>query len=419
MKRKRSQSLGSDTSHQTAPVAESLSSQKFELRDRSPHTPDLPKSSLPLTEANLTLLENPATFGTMPVSLEGPAKTTAENIESERRTIEKHGILLNRFNIYSKYPQVKEAVNRILEVTSPSVMRAESAAKIISTFDEHAVSGEDTLFDDVWRLIFKSERQVKKGEDDWIDQEWKDDGLWTNRSALFKISTVSALPQDTEEEQKRYKSIPHQKDSKPDYCFGLAAKAFTAPEKRNIDSVERYALIQNQLYCAFCVVEFKGPETGIADAENQAARSGSTIVAASRQLQQSASHRDLKEKGADTDNIAFSICMTPETARIFVHWALVDPDGTLWYHMTRLDTYDIMKADRLKALRNDIYRIMDWGLLGRKQKIKKMLPYVTPQPAPSKSSKRSKPDSGTDAEESAQQSVRAPSSPGQVLSNLP
>lgn len=377
--------------------AEDLSSHHLELEISSPHTLQTSGSLLPLTEANLATLGDSPHPEAMPSTLHGSQSDTAASntLAAVRDRLEQHGILINKFDVYKQHPVVQQAVDNILKVESPSVMRQQSASKVIEKIDEHAVSQENTLFTELWPLIFKTRRQVLEGES-WIDHEWKEDGLWANRDVPFKRQTVSALPRETDAEKAYYNSRTPLSDAKPDWCFGLAKEAFTSAEMKQVYLVDRPATVQDQLYFGFGVVEDKGPARGIAESINQAAHSGSTLVEASRLVQQAAGRRDPRQVGADSENIVFSVCMEPTSSQLFVHWALRDTDQSLYYHMTRLDSYDNLKMDRLIVLRHNIYRIMDWGLLGRKQWIKGMLPYIKPQPIEKKepASKKAKTNSG-------------------------
>ncbi|KAL8705579.1 MAG: hypothetical protein Q9201_001320 [Fulgogasparrea decipioides] len=292
-----------------------------------------------------------------------------------RRILQEHGLFINKSGAFPPPHPIEQATDKVLKEDRNDGMRTASAAKFLTTQEEYAVAPEHTIFSEIWPLIFKTERQVKDGED-WVMQDWKDDGLYYNPDVLFLIETVTALDLKNEKNKPYADLIPRVKDPKPDLCFGLAQKAFSDDEMKWIAPVEFCASVQTMLYFGFFIVEFKGPGGGIAEAEDQAARSASTLVEASREFYHAAGQRDLGKIGPDTDNIIFSLCMTPGHARMFVHWAWVKSPDNIEYHMTRVESYNTLKGTEVKNLRLDIYRIMDWGLLGRKWKIKTMLPMI-------------------------------------------
>ncbi|KAL8720048.1 MAG: hypothetical protein Q9181_007972, partial [Wetmoreana brouardii] len=378
----------------------------------SPHTPELPESLLPLTEANLALLESPTPAHTMTNKATVSARAHEGIPAFRRRILKQHGHFINEPGVIEAHPKVTEAVNNVLEVErhSPS-MSPGSATKLKQHIMVVETMGERRIFSEVWSRIFRDSREIQKGEI-WVPTEWIEDGLAANPEMPFLEEAVSTLNLESEEDKMYADYIPELKLPKPDITFGLSEGVFTKQELVQIAPAGPYAGIQNALFCGFCVVEFKGPNDGIQAAEDQASRSGATLVEAARVMQHLAGKRDPTQVGADTDNIIFSLCMIPTYAILFAHWALVMPDGSIEYHQTYQRSYDLLSADRPPALRRDLNNIMDWGLLARKNKIKAMLPF-NPQrvaihtknmDAKAEASKKRKSEGSTKSAASTQQS---------------
>ncbi|KAI4196105.1 MAG: hypothetical protein LQ350_006768 [Teloschistes chrysophthalmus] len=321
----------------------------------------------------------------MPASKSASAGKPDADIAWFRKDIlERHGIFSNKEDatqkghdkdaIYDKYPSMKVAVDRALKNGDPT-MRDFSARKIVRTVDRMDRMSEDRFFSEVWGLIFKRTHEVREGEV-YISKEWADDGLSANPNQLFLKSTVSDLKLSKEEEKIVEEHVPRLKTPKPDICFGIDKAMFTNEELLWTTTVKEYVNIQAGLYLAFAVAEFKGPGGTIQEAEDQASRSGSTLVDAARQIQSLAGERTLDHDGADDENIMFSICMTTSQARLYVHWKLNSGDDNAGYHMSRIRSFDLSSEEQLKNLRHDIEAIVDWGLITHKERMKTLLEKV-------------------------------------------
>ncbi|KAL9590158.1 MAG: hypothetical protein Q9203_001056, partial [Teloschistes exilis] len=291
--------------------------------------------------------------------------------------LERHGLFTNKEDatqkghdkdaVYDKYPRIKAAVDRALmngELTTGDT----SASKIIKTVDRMDRMSEDRFF---------SERthEVREGEV-YVFKEWADDGLSTNPNQLFLKSTVSDLKLSKEEEKFVEEQVPRLRIPKPDICFGIDKAMFTNEELLWTATVKQYVNIQAGLYLAFAVAEFKGPGGTTQEAEDQASRSGSTLVDAARQVQSIAGERTLDHDGVDDENIMSSICMTTSQARIYVHWKLNSGDDNAGYHMSRIRSFDLSSEEQVKNLRRDIEAIVDWGLITHDERMKTLLEKV-------------------------------------------
>ncbi|KAL8690144.1 MAG: hypothetical protein Q9218_004343 [Villophora microphyllina] len=369
MKRKRSQSL--DTFPVVVNTPYTPSSQKSRLRPASPHTPKTRCASLPLTKENLALLDNLSTDNTMP-----PNFSTHENNPAERRRLLKaHGLIYDDDAAADAHPEVIRRANEILNVKHPFDMQPASVAKLKKTIKELAVMPENTSFNKIWPLVFKDKRHVQK-DDDWEEKEFEEDGLFVHEDVRFKTGTYTALDFSSHPNKAAASHMPRIKDPKPDRSYGLKESEFTEDELNTLGQCEPYDSVQTGLFLGFAAVEFKGPADGIAEAEDQAQRSGSTMSEATRQFYHWGGMRDLNAPGAVVEAMVFSVAMNVQGARMFVNWPLVRPGKSMQYHMTFLYSYDFKKEPDMISLRRHWNCVMDWGLLQRKHQIKSMMPVI-------------------------------------------
>ncbi|KAL8715479.1 MAG: hypothetical protein Q9220_000813 [cf. Caloplaca sp. 1 TL-2023] len=390
LKRKRSQSPISQNSRSSAESCEKPSPEKSQPRVASPRTPERQQSPLPLTKANLALLEDPTAAKRMSTTSVSTSKAE-ENFPNTRRLIlAAHGLFIHKDDVYSEHPRIQQKIDTIFGPARGRDMNSESAKKAVKAVNKYATMTESLFIHEVWPLIFRDHREVLEGRAN-IPDTYKASGLSENPDGVFHPATVTALTHNTEEQAAALAQVPRVSKPKPDFCFGIDQDQFTQEEMMLIHTIWNLASPQIGTLFAFAVVEFKG-QRPMCEAEDQAARSGSTLVNMSRQLQHLAGERDLQKPGADADNIIFSICMTPQITYCYVHWALVKGPGRLEYHMTRIASYDMVDEAKLIRLRRDIYDIFEWGINMRKDWIcgllrKQMLKLLEKQkPESSKSS---------------------------------
>ncbi|KAL8869492.1 MAG: hypothetical protein Q9174_004233 [Haloplaca sp. 1 TL-2023] len=324
---------------------------------------------LPLTKANLALLQGETGQGTMSAS----STSGHPHIPNARkRILERHGLFRNK-HVFYNYPDVKEAVEKVLKNDSTVEMTPDSAKKALNAIESNDRMAEGAYVDQVWHLIFRKTRKVNINGN-LSERHWTDDGLATIPSQPFLEGTVSDLILTKEERKQLEKHIPRLMKPKPDLCFGLHESLFTRAEVTRLSPAEKWVCIQEGLFFPFALMEFKGADGTLADAEDQALRGGSTLVDAARQFHHLAGGLDLESPGADAENIVFSVCMTTCIANIHIHWRLIEDSDYQGYHMNKVRSYDLSDEEQLKKLRRGVENIMTWGLFERKDRIKNMLP---------------------------------------------
>ncbi|KAL8988677.1 MAG: hypothetical protein Q9177_002283 [Variospora cf. flavescens] len=370
---------------------------------RSPSSsPEVPSSfgaeadTLPLTSENLRQLPDASPRQVRTTSAMSTSSTkTGANVQdighNRRRILDEHLLFLNKWDTYAAHPEIQAAVDRVVNIERGSEMKPESAKKLQIWVDKNEREPEKVFFAHVWAALFKHGRLVKTDDNAWVPKDWEEDHFRCNPDMPFyqKVVTGLSFEADWAKPYEFEQLLDRIKDPKPDLCLGLTKDAFTNDEMRMLHVALPWAEVSTGLYCGFAAVEFKGPDHYITDAEDQATRSGSTLVECSRQIQAKAGSRDLKKPGADTDNIIFSLCMNQVNARLFVHWALVGSNGRIEYHMNRLWKGDVLEHDNSRTLRRHLNSIVDWGLLKRKSEIVAMLPNIAKRALAGKKSESS------------------------------
>lgn len=280
-----------------------------------------------------------------------------------------HGMYLKDKEFYQSHPELIETVNKIMNKESQTEMRPESAEKIIKNVQRLATRTERKFFEEFWNRLFKDTHPVKEvdGDGKWVTTEWDVQGLDNNPDSQFALRGISALNPSSELHRKILKELPRVQHPKPDQAFGVAEHMFSDDENRINALYQNWTGISSGMYHTFSVIEFKGYGGSMVEAENQSLRAGSALVEVNRALRNEAKMQALDKPGVDTSSIAFSFCMTTETAKLFVHWAKVGEkaDEMTKYIMSELRQYILTSDKDLTELRRDVERVLDWGTIDR------------------------------------------------------
>ena len=207
---------------------------------------------------------------------------------------------------------------------------------------------------------------------DWIERAWDKDFLRGHWGSDFNRQSVPDIKTNSKVDKELLASLPRVENPRPDLSYGLKEGAFTSTEQKINDTYGRYSMLSPDLFHAFFIVEAKGCDGNIGDAENQCCRGGAAMVNATRLFNRQADREVLPPLGPDTNSIAFSLALVPDKAHLFVHWAECksqEPEEVV-YHMNRIGGYDPSEAEPVNRLRHHINNILDWGVLKRKAEIK-------------------------------------------------
>ena len=304
-----------------------------------------------------------------------------------------HGRLKNSTNL-KKYPEFEAAVNKIIYSDRHSAMRPQSVRNIIDRREYYENRSEDTILRNLIPLIIKEEylaevekynagslaealeptpsTETQEGKK-YVSKYWFAEGVDIAVNEQFR---KTFLPSKTDDEAFdaelaiELKKEDGMTNPKPDYCYGFRHDQFPTPHDIIMDpdlaTLVEVTPGQNH---SFFLIEGKSNEGNNTDAQNQARRGGATLVNAGRKLHDWIGIEDVT--GADDRTFVFSATMAPDAIAIWVHWAEVTSDQTL-FHMNNLTRKFLDDPDDLEKLRIILHNILDWGCHGRLERLEKL-----------------------------------------------
>lgn len=323
---------------------------------------------------------------------------------------------------FEKYPDFKASIEKMVLGFRHSAMRDESVKKFKDWRAANVTKNEKTLFGHLVSLIVKDARSVTGTKRTFEDElklqvlPFNSDGLDHLEDQLF-VKNILPLRKPADAAQQGLIT------AKPDYVYGLKIPRFSDLSKPLLSAnTEACISVASGLKHAFCSADFKGCQHSIEAAENQAQRSGATMVAARRALNHKAKGKlepampddraagtntvatdavdtndataidiivaaarattntsalgpqaneiSQEDLGADTSSYAFTISWSTHVAKIHVHWCEIlfnGPDGIKIYHMNMVGCCLLTRGKDLTDFRSHIHNILDWGV-GPKRK---------------------------------------------------
>ena len=153
----------------------------------------------------------------------------------------------------------------------------------------------------------------------------------------------------------------------PIISYGLDLSQFTDRQQELISSLPELYLVCPSLVSAFLIITHSDAPSSIIDSDVQAARNAVALLCAQRQTNL-LSDCLLDSNNADQFSWVYSLTTTTSQARLnhhFIETGRSEP----YYHMHRLRTYRFDSVDDIKALRRDIWNVLEYGLLYRKQHV--------------------------------------------------
>ncbi|KAL9638893.1 MAG: hypothetical protein Q9164_001267 [Protoblastenia rupestris] len=293
----------------------------------------------------------------------------------------------------TEFPKLKALAEMVINEERNSVMKAEVLEQLFEDRETLRTANEHTFIDMFWFVLtrhvrkVKKDKEVKKGKelesvkphvnldemDEWYEKAWRKDGLEHRRSASFFTDSVPVVNTFNDPHLERLlEKLPKVKLPWPDLTYGLRKEAFTLDERNVNLAYKNLTSMPSGLYHPFFIVEFKSGKGALIEAEYQACAGGAALVNAMHKLKAIAGIDD-KTPGPKTLDIAFSLAITPDVARFFIHSATMTTEKKLFFHMHRVSSYVLDEEKSLKQLRNDIDNILDWGTVDRKYQVKELL----------------------------------------------
>ncbi|KAL9609958.1 MAG: hypothetical protein Q9167_005310 [Letrouitia subvulpina] len=330
------------------------------------------------------------------------ASKLSPNVQNVRYALANHGMWFEH-PAFNQQVELQHLVEEILVVPPGSSMQDKSAEKIRQFQLEHATSNEQSIVEPLAAMVFKTTKTEP------TDQEDSDEMLQEAVHSIFHQATAPKSRDFTEDGLARVRDVKFLKDflpgqdidckklglsdPKPDLTYGIRPPQYPEPGKGIAllrGEVEAAANVAPGLLYPFLVTEFKSCNSPIEEAENQAIRSGATLVESRRRLNAqvpriASANAPLTVFGipstattADLSSIAFSVSWVPRFAELHVHWYEERSGQRGIYHMSNIGGYIFSRKEDLEKFRVDIVNILEWGVYKRRSEVERVLKQIYP-----------------------------------------
>ncbi|KAL9034439.1 MAG: hypothetical protein Q9180_005408 [Flavoplaca navasiana] len=315
------------------------------------------------------------------------------SVSAIRNLLERNGLLINDPDAAARGAAVIKKAKDIIDQKRHSRMEDDEAEDVKETMEYYSTVNEKTMLVNLWQLLVNKTRFVKKVRDDgtqemltaeeeeaaarWIEKAWrKDSHLVGKYDADFRADTIPEISKsgdpvlDTLLEQ-----VPRVDKPKPDIAMGFDKKAFSRPV---LEILEQYARsVTSSQFVTFFAIEAKGPDGTFGMAITQCCRVGSAMSkhsldfwkATDRFLEVEPPAHATTYPKPNKKSISFTLALTPELAKMNVHWAEETGPMAQTWHQAELRTYRMDVLDDIRQLRLNLDNIFDWGCGSRMKKI--------------------------------------------------
>ena len=180
---------------------------------------------------------------------------------------------------FERCPGFKEKIDRLFARERPSRMSDQSAKAAVKTLYKHYAQNEKTLFREFRPHVIKSTRTVStlkrgmEGEIIRILQAYDDDGLMVIEDCPFVKDLVPGKNYTSEEKAMGLT------EPRPDLTYGIQKPEFPPTIEAKLKMrCQAWRSVAPGMDWPFFVIEHRGCEDSIAQAENQAIRDGAVLV---------------------------------------------------------------------------------------------------------------------------------------------
>lgn len=315
------------------------------------------------------------------------------SVSAIRDLLERNGLLINDPDAVVRGEALIAKANNIMGQRRHSKMEDGEAEDIKETMEYYSTVNEKTMLVNLWQLLVNKTRFIKKVRDNgtqemltpeeeeaaarWIERAWrKDDHLIGKYDADFRADTIPEISKSGDPVlDSLLEQVPRVDKPKPDIAIGFDKKAFSRPV---LEILEKYARsVTSSQFLTFFATEAKGHDGTIGMATNQCCRVGSTMCKNSFDYWKATDEFLKVQQPAQATtyplpnkkSMSFTLALTPELAKMYVHWAEeTGPEAQTW-HQAEIRTYRMNMLDDIRALRLNLDNIFDWGCGLRLKKI--------------------------------------------------
>jgi len=222
---------------------------------------------------------------------------------------------------YDKSSEFQAAIDEIVFRQRGSVMRTESMREIKQWSREHATSDETSYYTSLEPKIVKKDRLVPTLKRMFGGVEIKelgnfgDDRLDVQRTCLF---TEDILPKRNDDWAEGILGFT---TTELGFAFGTENDLFPPPADKHMrEFVKALIGVARRICHAFSKIETKGAEGSIEEAENQALRTGTTLINDFRQVVKAARipSQEKEKAGIDNRTFAFTCSWAPRMVKIHI-----------------------------------------------------------------------------------------------------
>lgn len=343
--------------------------------------PTTPGTVLPLTEANLSILDP-----TMETKSSTPSKQARDNtsVASSEINVRRMILFLYRHHYYVANENVRaqneEFINRArarIAGDRKSPMKSEQLRRVKNMYERARIRNEATFLTLFWTNLITFSRTVKQGED-WRDlprtsKDWESDFIMANLDEDFRKDSVDEIKPANDPERLLLDAMPKIKTPKPDMIYGLIPDGWCSEEESSvIHQFGRHSMPSFNLVSPSFLIEGKSLAGNIEEAEVQAMRGGAALNASFRRLDKEAGSM-FEGDGPDERSMVYSLLIGPMYARLNIHWAHLKAGEVVAYYTHRLKHYVMEDMDACQDLRSAIHNILDWTAFERKDMVKEIL----------------------------------------------
>ena len=257
---------------------------------------------------------------------------------------------------------IKKCKALIIDESKDAVMSDASAQKALRYRRQYLDDETSFLMSFVYGAVIKLDSgALVQDSEGQVDQTWLKGGIFGVSDRLFITSCMANLTDKTSRDKlstdpKVALTIP-----KPDLAYGFSLFTFSDEENAIMDDYADLFCVCPNLVSVFFIIECKAYCQSIENAEVQASRGTAALMCAQRQLDiLTSSLQD--ENGVDQRSRVFSLCISPQVARINVHWIAANDEGILKYYLHHVQLYNLERPEEVKQLRRDIWSVMEWGM---------------------------------------------------------
>lgn len=270
----------------------------------------------------------------------------------------------------TKYHDFLEETTKMITGDHLSAMSASSVASIQQVYEDSKDTNESTFLVQFWLAVTKKNRLVKPANpgEPPIERKWSDD-LFSYFSKDFRSDCLQAITESDEHNKLLRDTGAPMPVPKPDIIYGARAlpdKWFTQRLLAVISLLGRFAMACDGLVCPWFLVEAKAFGGDLEESVVQAARGCAVLIATFRRLDALAG-TVFTGDGVDKRSYVFSLCLSPTSAKISVHYMELQGGKVIAYHMHHLTRYAVDEPDNWATFRHDVNNVLEFGLMEKRK----------------------------------------------------